>query len=704
MRLPALLAVACLGIPLVAQSSLTIPAPFATTEATSSSTYPWNYTNTTGGMIIQQVYDSTNFTSASVNFPVLITRLRTRANTNATCAGRAYNNATVSLSTAAVDHLAVTNSFAGNRGVDFAQVYQGPVTVQPIATGTTPNAFYVDIVFTTPFRYDPAAGDLMVEITHDGTITGGTSASVDLATTTTAPNLCSRVWSITSATATTAASVQPELGMVIQLDYTPVTGLYAGFTASTTRGASPLTVNFTDSSFTSTPGGITSWAWDFNGDGTTDSTLQNPTHVFGCGTSTVSLTVTDGVFPSNTLTRTGYVETDIVTPRFSYALLSAGVLQFTDTSVPTPTSWAWDLNGDSITDSTLQNPVFAYPTGCNSVNVSLTVSRNCRGPYTVARPVVTSNSLTTTAAGGNGTSSTTIVGNLFDVQVTNPAGINVCALEVRPYSVTTAFNLELYVTPDTYVGKQTVPGAWRLVATGSGVSGGGTSTTSTNVLVPLSNSVYLAPGNQALAVMLRPAAGGSMFIAYSNGPLGPFSNGDLTVCPNPTTAPGQSMTTLFTAAGIASRVWNGVIHYSPVNTTGEAGYGFFGPGCNGTLGTSTLTATNLPRLGQSLGVTVANMPASAGIMNLGLSRTASVFGPLPLDLAAFGAPGCTARVSADVSTLIAGTGSQATFTLAIPNTVGLIGLPFYNQCFVIDPTANLLGGILSDAAAGILGN
>ncbi|MEY4673537.1 MAG: hypothetical protein RL148_1321, partial [Planctomycetota bacterium] len=277
MRLPALLAVACLGIPLVAQSSLTIPAPFATTEATSSSTYPWNYTNTTGGMIIQQVYDSTNFTAASVNFPVFITRLRTRANTNATCAGRAYNNATVSLSTAAVDHLAVTNSFAGNRGVDFAQVYQGPVTVQPIATGTTPNAFYVDIVFTTPFRYDPAAGDLMVEITHDGTITGGTSASVDLATTTTAPNLCSRVWSITSATATTAASVQPELGMVIQLDYTPVTGLYAGFTASATRGASPLTVNFTDSSFTSTPGGITSWAWDFNGDGTTDSTLQNPT-------------------------------------------------------------------------------------------------------------------------------------------------------------------------------------------------------------------------------------------------------------------------------------------------------------------------------------------------------------------------------------------------------------------------------------------
>lgn len=65
-------------------------------------------------------------------------------------------------------------------------------------------------------------------------------------------------------------------------------GLVADFTANPTSGNLPLTVNFVDAS----QGTIAGWLWNF-GDGTTSSTVQNPTHVFGReGNFTVTLTVT----------------------------------------------------------------------------------------------------------------------------------------------------------------------------------------------------------------------------------------------------------------------------------------------------------------------------------------------------------------------------------------------------------------------------
>jgi PKD repeat protein len=77
----------------------------------------------------------------------------------------------------------------------------------------------------------------------------------------------------------------------------------ANFNATPLSGTTSLTSTFTDTS-TNSP---TSWAWDFDNDGTTDSTLQNPTHQYTtAGTYSVKLTATNA-YGSNSITKTSYI-------------------------------------------------------------------------------------------------------------------------------------------------------------------------------------------------------------------------------------------------------------------------------------------------------------------------------------------------------------------------------------------------------------
>ncbi|MDD3621888.1 MAG: PKD domain-containing protein, partial [Methanofollis sp.] len=83
----------------------------------------------------------------------------------------------------------------------------------------------------------------------------------------------------------------------------------AEFEADMTEGEAPLNVTFTDLS----TGNVTTWEWDFGDD--TNSTEQNPLHTYEeAGLYTVSLTVSDEMNETDTMTKEDYINVSGVAP------------------------------------------------------------------------------------------------------------------------------------------------------------------------------------------------------------------------------------------------------------------------------------------------------------------------------------------------------------------------------------------------------
>ncbi|MBM3961180.1 MAG: PKD domain-containing protein, partial [Planctomycetes bacterium] len=326
-----------------AQATFVIPAPAATADGNTLTSYPFDIA---GGRYLY-VYDSSHFTGAGITTPILITQIRWRANaSSATTWTGSPATVQMDLSTAPIDHLAISTTWNSNHGTDRLTVFNGPIA---IAAGTTaagvPGPFHAGIALATPFLYDPNAGDLTIDTIHTGLASANTP-SLD-AVTTAGVAKSRRVFSTTTPAAATATATAGELANVLEFTYVPAGGLIANFDANVTGGASPLAVNFSNLSFSSAPGGITSYAWDFDNDGVVDSTAQNPSWTYGtCGSYTVRLTVTDAVNQPATVTRTNFINTDRITANFSTQVVALQTVQFTDTSNMPAMSWAWDLDGD----------------------------------------------------------------------------------------------------------------------------------------------------------------------------------------------------------------------------------------------------------------------------------------------------------------------------------------------------------------------
>ena len=146
----------------------------------------------------------------------------------------------------------------------------------------------------------------------------------------------------------------------------------ANFSANCTAGMSPLCVLFTDASV----GYASSWEWNF-GDGTGNSTDQNPTHIYAnTGTFTVTLTAINSNGTS-TMQKTDYVlVVDPAAPTANFSVSPAGgivpiAVHFTDLSTGYASSWEWNF-GDGSANSTEQSPTHTY-NSAGTYTVTLTV-------------------------------------------------------------------------------------------------------------------------------------------------------------------------------------------------------------------------------------------------------------------------------------------------------------------------------------------
>jgi gliding motility-associated-like protein len=162
----------------------------------------------------------------------------------------------------------------------------------------------------------------------------------------------------------------------------------ADFSANTTIGCVPVTIQFTDQS-TSSGSGIASWLWDF-GDGTT-STQQNPQKIYNkTGFYSVSLTVTSSTGCRSSATKSRYIRiVSGVKAEFDISKTASCQppfnLQFiNNSSGPGNLSFQWDLGNG--TTSTAFNPSATY-TATNTYNITLTTTSEFGCSGTITKPI-----------------------------------------------------------------------------------------------------------------------------------------------------------------------------------------------------------------------------------------------------------------------------------------------------------------------------
>ncbi|HEX5053483.1 MAG TPA: hypothetical protein VFZ65_17020 [Planctomycetota bacterium] len=118
---------------------------------------------------VQWCYDTSHFTLAGVTGPITINRLHFRAADGVpNPGGQMYAGVTVRLGYAALDHAALSTTYALNQGVMGPASAPLAITLLPV-TGTTPNDYFVNIDLAAngaAFTYDPTTGnDLLVDLT-----------------------------------------------------------------------------------------------------------------------------------------------------------------------------------------------------------------------------------------------------------------------------------------------------------------------------------------------------------------------------------------------------------------------------------------------------------------------------------------------------------------------------------------------------------
>lgn len=143
----------------------------------------------------------------------------------------------------------------------------------------------------------------------------------------------------------------------------------------------------------SSNGSISTWLWDFAGQGT--SGVENPTYTFPLsGDYNISLAVQDSKGCGASITKSVKIyPVNDITPDFTFGskICTYGDSQFTDLSSygqDVVSSWSWDfgVGGQSDDISMLQNPTYAFQSA-GTYNVSLIATGISGCSYQVIKPV-----------------------------------------------------------------------------------------------------------------------------------------------------------------------------------------------------------------------------------------------------------------------------------------------------------------------------
>ena len=156
----------------------------------------------------------------------------------------------------------------------------------------------------------------------------------------------------------------------------------ADFTASPLTGLKPLTVDFTDLSL----GGPAAWLWNF-GD-LSDSTIQNPSHVYAsAGNYTVSLTVSAD--NSSIETKTNYINVIRLPLTTNFTAepqvgLNPMAVQFTDLSLGYPDSFTWEFGDGTVSREQYPEPHTYVNTGFFDVALTADTSTEIKPSFIVS--------------------------------------------------------------------------------------------------------------------------------------------------------------------------------------------------------------------------------------------------------------------------------------------------------------------------------
>ena len=124
----------------------------------------------------QDIWDTSQF--APLAGGVYITQLAFRMKPGTGSINATVTSASISLSTTTFTPATMSTTFATNRGADFTQVASltGTLWSNPGCAGPSPCAFDIVYPFSTPFFYNPANGDLLIELQFTGYNGSGTGS------------------------------------------------------------------------------------------------------------------------------------------------------------------------------------------------------------------------------------------------------------------------------------------------------------------------------------------------------------------------------------------------------------------------------------------------------------------------------------------------------------------------------------------------